>query len=97
MTLKEKRAARRAEENEILKQMRDAAGAGKAPAEDPAGPDTAAREKEAGSPSADPSLRKVAGYTPMTDEQIRKTKLILWPIVFVIAVIVYLATHGYFG
>ena len=97
MSLKEKRAARRAEENEILKQMRDAAEAGKAPAEEPAGPNPAAKENAAGSPSADPSLRKVAGYTPMTDEQIRKTRLILWPVIFVIAVIVYLATHGYFG
>ncbi len=99
MSLREKRQARRAEENEILKQMRDAAGetpAGSA-AEEPAGQAASAKNKEAGGKYVDPSLRPTGGYQPLTDEQIRKTKLILWPILFVIAVIVYLATRGYFG
>ncbi len=33
-------------------------------------------------------------YTPMTDEQIKKVRLILWPILFVIAILVYFLTRS---
>jgi len=96
MSFREKREERRRRDNEILKQMQEGV-TDEAFREDPAGTEPAGEEKKAARSSADPALRKVAGYSPMTDEQIRKVKLILWPILFVIAVIVLLAARGAFG
>lgn len=37
------------------------------------------------------------GYVPMSKSQTRKVKLILYPILLVIAILVYLYINGYFG
>ena len=37
------------------------------------------------------------GYMPMSENKIRRTRLILYPIVLVIALLVYLYVQGYFG
>ena len=38
-----------------------------------------------------------SGYVPMTETQIAKVRLILFPIVLIIAVLLYLYFRGYFG
>lgn len=114
MSLKEKREARRARENEILKQMaeenavREDGGAVEDAVEEVREAEAAAQEvtadsaAEAGATgdatatSAKKPADNAAGpsYTPMTDEQIKKVRLILWPILFVIAILVYFLTRS---
>ncbi len=98
MSLREKREARRARENEILKQMAEANAVAEEQAEK-----AATATDEAAEPTADAAASaakkpadETAGpsYTPMTDEQIRKVRLILWPILFVIAILVYFLTRS---
>ena len=79
MSLREKKALRRQEENEILKKMAE-----KAPEKE-----TGQSEKDANSQEG----AKAPGYTPMTDEQIKKVRLILWPILLAAALIVYVLMH----
>ena len=38
-----------------------------------------------------------SGYVPLTDAQTAKIRLILFPVILVIAVIIYLYVRGYFG
>ncbi len=102
MSLREKREARRARENEILKQMAEA----NAVREDGGAVENAAAEE---SREAEGAVKEAAeaedakkpadnaagpSYTPMTDEQIKKVRLILWPILFVIAILVYFLTRS---
>ena len=97
MTGKEKRAARREEEQRILRQMTE-----KSLEEDEGErgvfTEEAAPDKAASAPSPRSNNEKaVGGYTPMTDEQIKKVRLVLWPILLIIALLVYLSTHGFFS
>ena len=98
MSLREKREARRARENEILKQMAEENAVredGKA-VENAAAEESREAEGEAAADAAtSEGMKKPAdetagpSYTPMTDEQIRKVRLILWPILLVAAILVY--------
>ncbi len=107
MSLREKREARRAQENEILKQMaeenavREDGGAVEGVAEEVREAEATAQEAAADSAAAAAEgMKKPAdnaagpSYTPMTDEQIKKVRLILWPILFVIAILVYFLTRS---
>ena len=103
MSFKEKREARRARENEILKQMAEENAVredGKA-VENAAAEESREAEGEAAAdaPTSEDAKKpadNAAGpsYTPMTDEQIKKVRLILWPILFVIAILVYFLTRS---
>ena len=70
-----------AAENAAAEESREAEGAVKEAAE-------AEDAKKPADNAAGPS------YTPMTDEQIKKVRLILWPILFVIAILVYFLTRS---
>ena len=107
MSLKEKREARRARENEILRQMAEEnavredgeavenAGAENAAAEETREAEGAVKEAAEAEDAKKPADNAAGpSYTPMTDEQIRKVRLILWPILFVIAILVYFLTRS---
>ena len=76
-----KAAENAAAENAAAEESREAEGAVKEAAE-------AEDAKKPADNAAGPS------YTPMTDEQIKKVRLILWPILFVIAILVYFLTRS---
>ncbi len=71
-----------AAENAATEESREAEG------EAAAGAPTSEGVKKPADNAAGPS------YTPMTDEQIKKVRLILWPILFVIAILVYFLTRS---
>ncbi len=102
MSLREKREARRARENEILKQMaeenavrEDGKAAENAAAEESREAEGAVKETAEAEGMKKPADNAAGpSYTPMTDEQIKKVRLILWPILFVIAILVYFLTRS---